>query len=946
MDLPARLQPTEVLAADGESANTLPKSRKSRIRKRKLREIEDATVDSDAVPEARAVEGEEENTGRRLKKSKKDKQDEQNRPEKLGQASWKASEPTGGLFADLLPIFSADEEYLLLGQTQSIKVYATATSMLARTCKTGGIDVSSFSLSARDPEKLYILLKDNKVQCWDWTTAQKLKTWDLRAQVSDIAVSTLADESGAFDVLFTSEIRKGLSSITAHYLKDGDDMAAKVLYRPNEPVRAIKTLGHAQYIVAVTSRSVIVGMRTNSESKKIKQLQYVFNKFEVTENITCFTARINLAEASKKNAKGGVDVAIGLEDGIIRVFYDATGTNDKQKGQHVTPTNTQLHWHRHAVGSVGWAPDGNYLISGGRETVLVLWQLDTNTQTTIPHLTSAIESITVSPRGASYSIRLADNSVMIVGTQDFIPTFHVAGVGSPSTKHHGDQSLVKYLPKRRTPVTIISAQLPKLVSAVPADIYRGGHGQKQRSGFYTNTGLQSTPLSSISTSVAKQALVENYSTTFRQRPDGKQLIAPNVVLLEADYSGSWLATVDEWYQPLDDLLLNSVSSEEAKKSQLATVVTNLVFWVWNKETTVWERSTRIPNPHADEIDASQPNSLVLDLVTAPGSASFWTLGADSTIKHWLPRKKETLGARATTVANRETASVWRCTRSIHVPYTSPCKDKHSAAISSARLAVSKDGSVFAASRMSSIGSEVTVFTLQTEGPPKRIFTYNFKHEGISVAFLNQYLVIADCESVIVRDLTDSTKWYNATLGKASAARLSISPHIALDHERQLFAVSVPRKIKNTTSSKSRKSRIRIFSTLSKTPILSLDNQPHSAALLSVPSLNKFYVLTTEAEIYSLSPGMNENLITNEGLTGSKSDDEVIPEDKRSNPLDKIFGTLESTQAQTEDDGALVDTNESRKKIEWDDIPGLNLDQPFALPKTAAIQQLSALAIGA
>ena len=945
MDSPAQLEVTEIPAVDGVNAAAAPTSRRSRARKRKHREIEDAAVNSDTVPEAKPAEEREENVGRRRKKSKRDNQDIQDKQDKPGQASWKVSEPTGGLFADLLPIFSADEEYLLLGQTQSVKIYATATSMLARTCKTGGIDIFSFCLSARDPEKLYMLLKDGKVQYWDWTTAQKLKTWDLGAQVSDIAVSTLVDGSEAFDVLFTSETRKGQSSITAHYLTRRDDMAAKVLYQQSEPIRAIKTLGQANYIVAVTWKSVIVGIRINAESKKIKQLQYVFNKFEVSESITCFAARINLAETSKKTAKGGVDVAIGLEDGMIRVFYDAAATDDKQKHHHITPTNTKLHWHRHAVGSVGWASDGNYVISGGRETVLVLWQLDTNTQTKIPHLTSAIESIAISPRGVSYSIRLADNSVMIIGTQDFIPTFHVAGVGFPSTKHHGDQSLLQYLPQRRTPVTSISTQLPKLVSAVPTDIYRERHEQKQKSGFYTNTGLQSTPLSSISTSVTKQALVENYSTTFRQRPDGKQLIAPNVVLLEADHSGSWLATVDEWYQPLDDLLSNSVSSTEAKISQLATVVTNLVFWAWNKETSAWERSTRIPNPHVDENDASLPNSLVLDLVAAPASASFWTLGSDSTIKHWLPREKETLGARATTTANKDTASIWRCTRSIHVPYTTPCKGKHSAAISSARLAISKDGSVFAVSRMSSTGSEVTIFTLQAKEPPKRVFTYNLKHEGVSVAFLNQYLIIADCESVIVRDLTNSTKWYNAALGAASAADLSTSPHIAMDHEHQLFAVSVPRKLKRTTT-KSRKSRIRIFSTLSKAPIFSLDNQPHSAALLSVPSLNKFYVLTTEAEIYSISPGLNENLNTNESLTGSKSEDEVILEDKRSNTLSNIFGTLGSTQAQIEDKDASIDRNELRKKIEWNDIPGLNLDQPFALPKTSAIQQLSALAIGA
>ncbi|KAK2068193.1 hypothetical protein P8C59_002850 [Phyllachora maydis] len=36
-----------------------------------------------------------------------------------------------------------------------------------------------------------------------------------------------------------------------------------------------------------------------------------------------------------------------------------------------------LHWHRTCVHSVKWSRDGNYLVSGGEESTLVLWQMDT-----------------------------------------------------------------------------------------------------------------------------------------------------------------------------------------------------------------------------------------------------------------------------------------------------------------------------------------------------------------------------------------------------------------------------------------------------------------------------------------------------------------------------------------------------------------------------------------
>ena len=73
---------------------------------------------------------------------------------------------------------------------------------------------------------------------------------------------------------------------------------------------------------------------------------------------------------------------------------------------------------------------GNYLISGGRETVLILWQLETSRRQELPHLTSAIDNIVVSPSGSSYLIQLADNSAMVLSTSELSPTAYVAGLQS------------------------------------------------------------------------------------------------------------------------------------------------------------------------------------------------------------------------------------------------------------------------------------------------------------------------------------------------------------------------------------------------------------------------------------------------------------------------------------------------------------------------------------
>src|ERR1700733_11875966 len=71
---------------------------------------------------------------------------------------------------------------------------------------------------------------------------------------------------------------------------------------------------------------------------------------------------------------------------------------------------------------------GNYIISGGSETVLVLWQLDTGKQQFLPHMSATIQNIVVSPTGTSYGIQLADNSAMILSTAKLEPTTNISGI--------------------------------------------------------------------------------------------------------------------------------------------------------------------------------------------------------------------------------------------------------------------------------------------------------------------------------------------------------------------------------------------------------------------------------------------------------------------------------------------------------------------------------------
>ena len=67
------------------------------------------------------------------------------------------------------------------------------------------------------------------------------------------------------------------------------------------------------------------------------------------------------------------------------------------------------HWHAHPVGALCFSHDGAYLLSGGRENVLVIWQLESMHKTFLPRLGGPLTHIGRCP---------GDAAVFVVGQQD------------------------------------------------------------------------------------------------------------------------------------------------------------------------------------------------------------------------------------------------------------------------------------------------------------------------------------------------------------------------------------------------------------------------------------------------------------------------------------------------------------------------------------------------
>jgi len=90
------------------------------------------------------------------------------------------------------------------------------------------------------------------------------------------------------------------------------------------------------------------------------------------------------------------------------------------RGRDDASALTTHHWHAHEVKSLVFTVDGVYLLSGGLEGVLVMWQLETGKRNYLPRLGGQVVSIAPSLHPSLFAIACMDNSIKLlnIGTMD------------------------------------------------------------------------------------------------------------------------------------------------------------------------------------------------------------------------------------------------------------------------------------------------------------------------------------------------------------------------------------------------------------------------------------------------------------------------------------------------------------------------------------------------
>ncbi|KAJ8523307.1 hypothetical protein ONZ45_g181 [Pleurotus djamor] len=469
--------------------------------------------------------------------------------EEEGPLAWNWVSLTDTAASKYPPIFTKDGSYFFSLVGPSVKVYSTSTGQIVSTltapCPEGKQSRSqSLTCAVLNPQNAFQLITGSLSGCiavWDFMDASLLQILDIEKPVLHICIH----ESLRGYVFVTATKGKSDDSALVLRVPIQSDTPSVSVQKPADiysvgKIRSPTGLSfspNGDWLVAVAGHTSYVA--------SISALDSGFTKYVSPDRLTC------LAFHPSENY-----FATGDEKGCIRLWYclndhqpvDAVGVEKKSQ-------TSSFHWHAHAVSAIAFSSNGAYLLSGGEESVLVIWQLHTGRKEFVPRVGAPINAISVcNGNGSSeeYLLGLTDASYVFVNPANLkisrvYSRIKLESSGTQKTigrnsvlAQHRPTSTILLPSSHPSSLQIFSPSTLKLVSE-----------------------LEVAPSNRVS------------------RRDDTPCEPYRVDHVAVSTSGEWMATID------------SRAGDSSFRRDVC-----LKFWKWDRKSSSWILNTRIEKPHA------------------------------------------------------------------------------------------------------------------------------------------------------------------------------------------------------------------------------------------------------------------------------------------------------------------------------------------------------------
>ncbi|KAG0740570.1 hypothetical protein G6F62_009074 [Rhizopus arrhizus] len=470
------------------------------------------------------------------------------------------SKTAGGNISQYPVEFTKDSKYFFTSVHSSVKVYSMATGavvkVLSQSTLAGGHSdkVTCVILNPKNHLQLYTASLDGTIKLWDYNDNILLKTYHIRSPIEYMVISQ-ETPNDAYIVVKTKDEE---NNSTVYRYTFGEEPLMRQIYSLKD-CTSIDITKDGKWL-SFAGRYTAYVWPVNEDREDVTPTQVIQHVF--VEYLTVL-----------KFHPDRPILAVGDRSGRITQIanYNSNDTND-----HI---RSVYHWHHLPVRCLTFMVDGSYLMSGGEEAVLVIWQLETGHKQFLPRMGGSIDFITISPNNRFYCVGLDDNSIRLVNSitqtiEQVIQGLQYAQV-NPSSNH------------LTTGLVVEPRNHHLVMNGVPGSIQ-----------FYNANAdshvmdLEVVPMNRV------------------VRAAEKEIVNAHVMHVAFLPSGEWMATVD------------------MRDDKVTTPELFLKFWRWDPDTQDYKLHTRVDYPHTKPI-----TSLVFNPISRRGPMAI-TTSQDKTFKVW------------------------------------------------------------------------------------------------------------------------------------------------------------------------------------------------------------------------------------------------------------------------------------------------------------------------
>ena len=364
-----------------------------------------------------------------------------------------------------------------------------------------------------------------------------------------------------------------------------------VLVGKTRTARGLAVSAGGSWLVAIGGHKAYVASTAN--------LKAGFIKFVSPEALTCLAIHPTEDYFATGDEKGNIRLWYCLHENIAIPVAEV---------EKRAPTST-LHWHAHAVSALSFTPNGAYLLSGGEESVMVIWQIHSGQREFVPRVGAPINSVAVSQTQdgqEEYLLCLADASFVFVSAAKLKISRSYSGIKLGKCIR---QVLVLFLTSNPADPAI-SHSRPSASLPTPLTVH-------SLSSTLILPSSHPSSLQTYSPSSSKLISELEVSPSNRvSRRDEKMLEPSRVEQAVVSSSGEWLATVD------------SREGDEFFRGEVYLKV-----WRWEGSVGLWTLNTRIDRPHG----LAKVTSIAFSPNDTFGGTFLVTAGEDGYLKSWRIR---------------------------------------------------------------------------------------------------------------------------------------------------------------------------------------------------------------------------------------------------------------------------------------------------------------------